>query len=415
MDQNLCNALRDLLFAQKFQYPGKGYTENQFRFVAVLPDHSGACDALVHFAYDSPVWVRAGVPSDVIDVVDHIRIFILGTEYSEHQIGIVNHRHLRDGWPLPWEVTARADHHNFPTIVAVERADGSVAGAVMRDPHVSNSEFRIADGYAEPAEASALIERLRSADQYTLVEGLYKDSDIDAPSILEAVSTAPKTVHGQAMVILYREDEWLKGLWNDPEMGLETPMTLTKVSTHLPCRVSESKRAERPALDVARDGQVMAGDYQVLMSLASQLQPASCRPEALFELNPCVIELCDWWNQRAPEGHRSAGFFSLYLWKGKNKVFVPCHGGGEPPMTAEQIVNVPCYSLFEQPGHPTLAAVFYRGKEFNEPCPIGTQVFFADGQLAFEIGLDPDEVDEAYNSVTGLEVLRQSLLARKSA
>lgn len=407
MDQNRCDELRDLLFSQKFEYPEKGFSENRFRFMAVLPDQTGMHDATVHFSFDSPVWERAGVPSDVFDVVEHVQNSILGSDLSSRPVGIVHHHHLRDGWPLPWAITARADRHNFPVIVALENSDLSISGAVMRNPRFANSEYRIADGYAELPEVYALIDRLRYADKNALVEGLYKEAAIDAPRLEDAITQAPKSRNGQLMVILYREEEWLSGIWNPPSMGLDVPLTLGRISAHLNCRASAAKLAERPVLEIARNGQTVPGDYELLLKVAAQVQADASRRDGIYELNPGVIHLCDWWNRVAPDVHQSASVFSLYHWEENNKVFVPCYDNGLPPMTAEQIAKVPSYSLFELPGRPTFAAVFYRGKKFNKECSLGTEVFFADGQLAFEIGLRPVEVDEAYNSVCGLETLAQ--------
>ena len=413
MNQDQCNELRDLLFAAKFpSYPA----ESPFRYLAVVPGE--AVNAVVHYAYAPPVWDRAGFHEEPARFLSSL---LSTTPFREMSIEFQQHEYLRDGWPLPWGLTAKESVDNFPLLALVERDDGSVTGALLRNPHMANLTATIAELWCEPDEVETLIAELRAIepDGMCFVRELedgamscsaYKECNIDAVSVADAVASTPETSSGQKEVLLYREKEWLSALWNNPASGTVSAgeLNLRSVADFHGTRVSAAKSASRPGLDVARSTQTLAGDYAVLeAALLLADEPVGTEN---FEDYFAVKMLAAWWNMAAPEDSREAAFCRAYHWVPEGNIFIACDPE-EPALQADQLEGSPSYALFEQEGRPTVALQFYRGRAFNTEDQWGTVTHYANGDDAASIGLDLDEVDEAYYSVSGLQALRSIVMA----
>lgn len=397
MTQDHWNQLRDQLFASRFTV---GYKERIFRFLAVLPGGDNGGAATVHYAYAPGVWTRAGETRDADSV---LRGLIAGTPFAEVRLDLKFHHHLRNGWPLPWNLTAKASSDDFPTLVVIERPDGSVTGALMRDPHTGATVETLADA-AEPEEAAEVIALLRELPLDAKHLTWYKDSNIDAPSLAAAIAQTPETEQRQKALLVYRDCEWFQGLWNNPEKGQTwAGESLQSVADFHGTRVSAAKRATRAGLDIVRRSQTLPGDAQVLRQALREL-PLHETPHHLDDLEawPAVRTVCAWWNSHAPENMRSAGLFRTYIWSETDLVFIP-GDPEEPVVQASQLAKEGVFALFEAEGRPVVAIQFYRGRAFNTESSFGgTQTYLANGDEALDIGLDVDEVNEAYYSVLGL-------------
>lgn len=76
-------------------------------------------------------------------------------------------------------------------------------------------------------------------------------------------------------------------------------------------------------------------------------------------------------------------------------------------MQANQAENLPSYALFDADGdRPMVLLWFLRGRRFNTGEGGGTMIYSANGQPAYDLGLDLAEVDEAYYSLRGLESIK---------
>ena len=101
--------------------------------------------------------------------------------------------------------------------------------------------------------------------------GLYKDCDISALSLDDAIAQTPETETGQKDVFVYRDSEWLSGIWNNPQKPNAFPLKLMSLADFHGLRVSKTKRNKRVGLDVAKVNQTIPGDYDVLCSALRQL------------------------------------------------------------------------------------------------------------------------------------------------
>lgn len=400
MNQDQCNVLRDLLFAARFE---SGHRESVFRFLAVLPGGEGGGVATVHYAYAPPVWDRGAESRDAETV---LRGLISKTDFARVRIDLKFHDYLRGGWHLPWNLTAKASTDDFPTLVLLELPGGAVTGVLMRDPHTGRTLEKIADA-AEPEEAVDVIRRLRALPSDAKHLSWYKDSNIDAASLDEAIAATPGTEMGQKAVMLYRGFEWFEGLWSDPKTSqYGGGLHLQSVADFYGTRVSAAKRATRTGLDVARQSQTIAGDPTILWKALRKL-PLHERPDPAADLEswPAVKVLCDWWNNSAPAEMRSAGLFRTYIWDETELVFIP-GDPEEPVVQASQLAAGGVFALFEPEGRPAVAVEFYRGRAFNKDSGGGTQTYLVNGEEASDIGLDIDQVNEAYYSILGLQSVR---------
>jgi hypothetical protein len=402
MNQTQCNALRDLLFAARFD---TGYKEDVFRFLAVLPGGEGGGAATVHYAYAPPVWTRAGETTDAVTLV---RGLIAKTDFANERIDLQFHDYLRNGWSLPWDLTAKSSNDDFPTLVLIELPGGVVTGVLMRDPHTGRTIEKIAEASAEPDEADTTLSIMRALPVNSKYMSWYKDSNIDAPSLDDAIAMTPETVRGQKALLLYRDAEWLTGLWNNPDKHPSSSgPCLSSVADFHGTRVSAAKRATRAGLAVARESQTIQGDSQVL-GAALALLPKAWKPGYMddHESQPAVELLCAWWNANAPSEMRHAGLFRTYIWAEADLVFMP-GDPEEPAVQVSQLAKEGVFALFEQEGRPAVAIQFHRGRAANTPSNYGgTQTYLANGAEAADIGLDMDEVNEAYYSVLGLQSVR---------
>jgi hypothetical protein len=300
-----------------------------------------------------------------------------------------------------------------PELVLRELPDGRVTGVVMREMR-SSFHVNFAGEFVEPDEVERGIEVLRRLGRNDTYGTWKKESDIDAASLDEALVSSPESAAGQTFVFLYRGNEWIWGIWNNPDhpkrssaLNHLTGLQLHSVADFHGIRVSTAKRAERPVLDTVRAHKTVAGPYQVLTVAIELLERSQlrARDKQDYEAHPAVCHLCDWWNRVAPEGSREAGFARLYVWSEATRIFNACDPE-EPAVRADQVDTWTSYALFEHPGLPPVLASFFRGRRFNKEDDHGfTTIFAADGSEGSSIGLDVSEVDEAYYSLLGLESL----------
>lgn len=398
--------LRDFLFASRFQ---KAPGESLFRYLAVEPGGVDDSVATVHFAYAPPVWDRAGYDSSPADVMVLLTSLIAETPYRDQPIALACHRYLGTGWPIAWEITAKASFDNFPLLVLCEDETGKVDGLLMRDAHCCNVEGRLANAYVEPDEVRSLFAEVTSRPaNEEILPGLYTDYSFKADSIDDALALTPETDGGQKNVLLYRGAEWLSGLWNNPAKPNAFPMELMSVADFQGTRVSAEKLRTRAGLDVATGKQTIPGDYCILEQALRLLTPHDDDDGVDYEAVPAVRALCDWWNANAPEGMRSAAFLSTYLWAPERSTFI-AGNPEEPALQAEMLAKTPAYAVFERQGCPTVAISFYRGRASNKESEGGTVTFYANGEEASTIGMDIHEVDEAYYALVGLRRLVQQM------
>lgn len=311
--------------------------------------------------------------------------------------------------------SAPEEFPGYPELVLRELPDGRVTGVAMREMR-SSFHVTFAGKFVEPEEVERGIQILRTLDQNEAYGSWKKELDIDAATLGDAIASSPESSVGQKFVFLYRGNEWLWGIWNNPDHPKRSGVLkdlagvdLRSVADFHGTRVSAAKRGERPGLDTVRANQTVAGPYQVLEVAIDLLEQSSLRSSAKqdYEAHPAVRYLCDWWNRNAPEGSREAGFVRLYVWNETDRIFNACDPE-EPAAQANQLDIWPSYALFERPGMPTVLGCFYRGRRFNKDDGTGgTKLYAADGSEAWDIGLEAAEVDEAYYSLIGLERLAE--------
>lgn len=303
----------------------------------------------------------------------------------------------------------------YPELVLRELPDGCVTGVAMREMR-SSFHVTFAGNFVEPEEVERGIQILRTLDQNEAYGSWKKELDVDAASLDDAIASSPESSVGQKFVFLYRGNEWLWGIWNNPDHPKRSGalkdlagVDLRSVADFHGTRVSVAKRGQRPGLDTVRANQTVAGPYQELEVAIDLLEQSHLRSRDKqdYEAHPAVRYLCDWWNRNAPEGSREAGVVRLYVWNETDRIFNACDPE-EPAAQADQLDSWPSYALFEHPGMPTVVACFYRGRSFNKDDGTGyTTIFAADGSEASSIGLEVAEVDEAYYSLIGLENLAE--------
>lgn len=400
LTQDECIQLRDQIFAKTF--PMDKYKAEAFRYVAVLPGGPGESEATIHWAYSPPVWERAGISQSPENLLKEI---IQQSSFKDRTILNEYHEHLRFGWPIAWDITQKRDSDNFPTLVLFENHDGSVTGALMRDPHNANSKVNFTAQFVEPIEAKQGVEMLREAAIHDNCYGWYKDTNIDALSLQDAITQTPETHAGQKTVVLYRNNEWLSGIWNNPEKGYPE-FEMSSVADFYGTPVSKAKKESRSDITNVRDIKTIDGDYSVLMS-ASELALRDFDTPTYYDDHPAVKMFCDWWNMNAPESLRSAGAFRLYTWNPQDRVFNP-GDPEEPAMQVEHLDSSTPFALFESPGQPSIVAIFYRARSSYTESNLGTQTYHVNGDPAWEVGQDIKDADEAYYGYVGLKRVRPS-------
>lgn len=313
------------------------------------------------------------------------------------------------------------DDHKFPVLVLVEREDGRVTGAAMRDPNINITSTQVASRFVEPFEVDAMIDLLKPIEPGDNFMGFTKEANIEATSLDVALRTTPET-NGQKFVLLYRDAEWLQGLWNNesrdgsivfsPDTTDKQNHTLDKAWLHsmsdlyaIPASIK--KRRSRADLDVVHQHKTLTGDYALLTQCVEMLESSHVGSTCCYENHPAVVSLCCWWNKHAPEPMRKAGIFRLYIWDDEDKYF-EAGDPEEPIQTANDMAKQNSYAIFKEDGKPTVSVLFLRGKAFNTPIQTGgTNTYYADGDEFFTIGLDVEDVDESYYSLQGLRTLSE--------
>jgi hypothetical protein len=402
MNQQQCNELRDLLFAESFRTTP---SERVFRYLAVLEGESENVDAAIYYAYAPAVWERAGVKEVPEDVLKRL---LSKTPYKDVRVEWFYQDYLRDGWNLPWSRTAKEDCNDFPLLVVRERADGSVTGSLMRDPHYRDISQRVANRWCEPFEVEELIAQVRDLNEGERLIAMYKESNVEAGSLELAIAQTPETEHGQKEVLVYRDNEWLWGIWNNPAKTswASDELRLMSVADFHGTRISEAKRDSRVGLDIARTNQTLPGGYEVLEAALDKLDGQDGDD---LEQHASVRVLCDWWNAVAPEAMRTAGVFRVYYWSEDERIF-QAGDPEEPARQASQLAEYSGYALFEKEGAPTVAIKFYRGRAANILNERGVQTYCVTGKEGWWMGVDTlEEVDEAYYSVRGLQSVRERI------
>lgn len=406
MQDTQCLEIRDWLFDQRDRVTG---TTRLFRYVAVvLGDGDGAT---VHYALARPVPITGTFAAEPDDIV---RELLAQSPFRSAELHLAEHDVLKDGWPVNWRLTAKDGKSNWPVLVLCEREDKCVYGVVMRAPNLESNALRFASLYCDPEEVDLILDllMLMPADEAFL--GWFKDSEIAAGDLDTALSTTPQTDAGQKFVLLYREDEWLSGIWNaDRPVG--NRINLTSLADFHGIPISQAKKRRRADLEQACANQTVKGDYEALLKALASASGDMPSRGSDYEADPAVHALCDWWNSAAPHGMRHAGALRIYVWSAERRVFLP-GDPEEPGLPADVLASQPSYALFQEPGQPTVAVVFLRGRDHNVALPNGsTQVLFANGNPCHVIALPEASVDEAFYSAQGLRAVHRYMVTRVPA
>lgn len=375
--------------------------EHRFRYLAIEEDPTGKQDVIVHYAVAEPVWERQGWKEDP---ADFLRERLTSSAYAQMRVGLQRHDYLRDGWPLPWGNTVKADTDNFPVLLVRTRDDGRVDGVLMRDSHHRGTLRWMADRHAESNEVDLLLRTLRAAPVHHAFHGWYKDRNLEGQDLAELIAQTPETEQGQKHVVVYHDHEWHHGFWNNPATAEHNPgLVLSSIADFYGTRVAHTKAQTRQGLDSICDRFTLHGDYALLDAAASAFVAAQGDFEGDLEQAAPIRPLCDWWNRATSVG--PAGFFRLYVWNEASHIFV-AGDADEPAIQAADMDDLSSWALFEAPGRHPVALCFCRGKAFNtvsEDDPNRTQTYLADGSPSYEIGLPLAEVDEAHCALRGLD------------
>lgn len=400
MNLTQCAELRDHLFATRFSTG-----ELAFRYMAVLPGGPDGATATVHYAYARPVWERAG---EQAEPEEFLNTLLSATPLALENVALQYHAYLKDGWPIAWGATAKDSSDNFPVLLLLERPDGSVTGAVMRDPHCGRTVETLADRHVELEDVEAMLVEVRALNEDERYFSWYKDGNIQAESLTAAIEATPETSVGQKEVLIYRENEWFWGIWTTPEKRHTAEyLHLMSVADFHGTRVSAAKLKTRPGLETLHQIQTIPGDSIWLAEALDLLRPTDQKQYAAdYEQVPAVKKLCAWWNAHAPEEMRFAAHLRAYIWDAKNSIFVA--GDPEEPALAPGVLEQEgAFSIFEKEGRPRVVLQFYRGKAYNTAVGGGTQIYLANGKESMDIGLAPEEVDEAYYALKGLQAVQR--------
>lgn len=409
-----CAAVRDHLFAQRCgesegipASSGKP-KEPPFLFLAVVPGKEVGTDLSVHVVVNRAAWKWPWNGDARETIASQIRTWLRDTAHADAVVILREHAAMSPAWPVTWNQTAKRQTTDLPVLVLVESEEGQVTGVVMRGMRPDIDEVAMADRCPEADQAQALIARLRALDDKSPAEGGYKEGNVDADSLDTAIATTTQSRSRQKFVVIYRDHEWQAGLWSHPEVRFTGPLRLHSMGDSYGIRVAKSKSVARPGLEIARASQALAGDYDVLLRAIDQLPPHDDRPEGGYEEIEAVKTLCRWWNEHAPDHLRPAAAFHLSTWDEDTRQFHD-EDRETPPTTADGLASIATYALFEREGEPTRAVTFYRGRAFNTDNGAFTAIYYADGQLASEVGADLDEVDEAWYGFQGLRALEPAV------
>jgi hypothetical protein len=315
--------------------------------------------------------------------------------------------HEWDGWPIKWSYTAKEAHYNFPAVILRELPDGKVTGVLMREARAGHLHEKFASKYAEPEEVEEVLARLAAmpVDARFMLRW-HKEGDVIADSLDAAMKATPQSPQGQKYALVYRDNEWWFGIWNDPnkDSPLAGSFILTSLADFHGLRTSKAKRDSRGGLDIVREKQTLAGNYALLDEAIAML-PDIDRKDKKYEEHPALKLLVNWWNEHAPsEEMRHAGYCRFYVWNEKDRTFI-AGDPEEPAVQASAMASTPTFALFEREGSPAVALCFYRGRAFNTEKNGGTLIYWANGEEMWDLGLDISEVDEAYYAIAGLRAL----------
>ncbi len=408
MQDTQCLEIRDWLFNQHDRVTG---TTRLFRYVAVVPNDSDGNNATVHYALARPVPITGTFAAEPDDIV---RELLAQSPFRLAELQLAEHDVLKDSWPVKWRLTAKDSYSNWPVLVLYEREDKSVYGVVMRSPQLESNAMRFASLYCDPEEVGLILDLLMLMQPDDAFLGWFKESEIAAGDLEEALKATPQTDSGQKFVLLYRVDEWLSGIWNADRPAGER-INLTSLADFHGLPVSLMKKRRRADLEQACDNQTIKGDYDALVRALAAAGGEMPGAGSDCEGDPAVRILCDWWNGTAPNGMRHAGALRIYVWSDERRVFLP-GDPEEPGLSAEVLATQPSYALFQEPGKPTVAVVFLRGREHNAALPNGsTQILFANGNPCCVIALPKTAVDEAFHSAQGLRAVRRFMVTRVPA
>lgn len=413
-----CIQLRDQLFANKLDLPqedGSSVPVGMYRYLIVIPRgvdpiDGTDVDAEVVVSISGGLWERCGREVSHNSVRRQVSEHIEATAFAKRRIEVSFHDHLNGTWRYPWSETAKDSSNNMPLLLLLEGADGRFQGVLMRETHMGQTDVLVANEAPEPDDALALVDRLRALPLDAAYGGWFKERNLDVGTLDEVLAATPETEAGQKMVVLYRNAEWVRDIWNRPKDGIEEVLDFRSIADFHGTRVSEAKKQTRAGLDVARANQTFPGDYDLLRRSTELIRSAFCDPDGrfqqhgLFEDNAAVKLLAAWWNSAAPEAHRHAAFCRLYVWDADNRMF-DAMDPEEPALDAAQLEGSPSFTMFERDGLPTVAAVFFRGRAANVEENGGTLTFYADGEQACDIGVGANDVDEARYSAIGLKRL----------
>lgn len=404
MNQEQCNSLRDAIFSQTLQPKSNERPQHLFRYVVVTPGgYQDGVMATVSYAFNPSLWIRSGLDFSFESSAERIAKIIIDAGYQMDGIELVFVDHLRHGWSEPWSLTAKDPSDNFPALILLENAvDKSVNGVLMRSGGMADLSRSIGNSSAEPLEAAGFIEQLRNLDiDGICFRSLYKESNIEAQSLGAAITSTPETLGGQKYVYLYRDNEWLFGIWNNPSKPKSFPFSLNSIADIHGTRASDAKRQSRQDLDIVRKNITLAGNYDELLSAIAMSESSNSDD---LEQSPGVRWLCDWWNRSAPENMRFAGCFRIYIWDESNKIFLATDPD-EPACSPGVMASEPCYALFEESGQPSVQITFYKGRSCNTHEGGISWTYYANGEKGLSLGCDLNDVDEAYYSDQGLKSL----------
>ncbi len=408
MQETQCLAIRDWLFDQRDRVTG---TARLFRYVAVIPNDGDASSASVHYALARPVPITGTFAAEPDAIV---RELLAQSPFRSAELRLAEHDVLKDAWPVKWQLTAKDSYSNWPVLVLSEREDKSVYGVVMRSPQLESAALRFASLYCEPEEVDLILDllMLMPADEAFL--GWFKESEVAADELEAALASAPQTDAGQKFVLLYRADEWLSGIWNADRPDTER-IDLTSLADFHGIPVSQAKKRRRADLEQVCANQTVQGNYEALLTALTAAAGDMPTRDSDYEADPAVRSLCEWWNGVAPDGMRHARALRIYVWSDERRVFLP-GDPEEPGLSADVLASQPTYALFQEPGKPTVAVVFLRGREHNVSLPNNsTQILFANGNPCYATSLPKTVVDEAFYSAQGLRAVRRFMVTRVPA
>lgn len=156
--------------------------------------------------------------------------------------------------------------------------------------------------------------------------------------------------------------------------------------------------------------QTVPGDWAVLARAMGWLH-ISERGLADVEYHLALRTLADWWDKQA-HPKKPAAFARLYQWKARQQKFVSL-SGEDPGFTVDEVpVDAP-FAMFEPPAGtvsgPILAIFFQGSAGFTQDRLAGVGVHYTNGKLAYSVGCDLDQMNEAQYGLVGLRNLAKKI------